>query len=74
MAARREANDPRWHLRKPGRASRLQSAAGGQQILLHLGQAVGLYAESILAGEAQGAFGKEPSPAEAEEGLRSMAT
>jgi hypothetical protein len=31
------------------------------------------FTASILAGEAEGAFGKEPKPAEAEEGLRSMA-
>jgi hypothetical protein len=34
---------------------------------------VGLFTASILAGEAEGAFGNEPKPAEAEAGLRSMA-
>jgi hypothetical protein len=34
---------------------------------------LGQFTASILAGEAEGAFGKEPKPAEAEEGLRSMA-
>ena len=34
---------------------------------------LGQFTASILAGEAAGAFGKEPKPAEAEEGLRSMA-
>jgi hypothetical protein len=34
---------------------------------------LGQFTASILAGEAEGAFGKEPTPAEAEEGLRSMA-
>lgn len=34
---------------------------------------LGQFTASVLAGEAQGAFGTEPKPAEAEEGLRSMA-
>lgn len=34
---------------------------------------LGQFTASILAGEAEGAFGKEPEPSEAEEGLRSMA-
>jgi hypothetical protein len=34
---------------------------------------LGQFTASILAGEAGGAFGNEPKPAEAEEGLRSMA-
>ena len=34
---------------------------------------LGLFTASILAGEAEGAVGKEPKPAEVEEGLRSMA-
>jgi hypothetical protein len=34
---------------------------------------LGLFTASILASEAEGAFGKEPRPTEAEEGLRSMA-
>ena len=34
---------------------------------------LGQFTASILAGEAEGAFGNEPKPAEAEEGLRSMA-
>jgi hypothetical protein len=34
---------------------------------------LGQFTASILDGEAEGAFGKEPKPAEAEEGLRSMA-
>jgi hypothetical protein len=34
---------------------------------------LGLFAASVLAGEAQGAFVTEPKPSEAEEGLRSMA-
>lgn len=34
---------------------------------------LGLFTTAILSGEAQGALGDEPKPAEAEEGLRSMA-
>jgi hypothetical protein len=34
---------------------------------------LGQFTASIIAGEAEGAFGEEPKPAEAEEGLRSMA-
>jgi hypothetical protein len=34
---------------------------------------LGLFTTAILSGDAQGAFGDEPKPAEAEEGLRSMA-
>ena len=34
---------------------------------------LGLFTDAILKGEAEGAFGKEPEPSKAEEGLRSMA-
>jgi hypothetical protein len=34
---------------------------------------LGQFTAAVLAGEAQGAVGEEPTPAEVEEGLRSMA-